>query len=267
MSAGKVLLLAGGPLIGAAAVWTSLPMHPWTAALGLATTIIGFAGLVIIGVLIPQLAMFAPIVCRATTGRPEVALTFDDGPSPSSTPKVLAELARYRVHATFFVLGDKVEKHPDLVHAIHEAGHEIGLHGLTHDRLLSLRHPRRITSDLERAQTLIESVTGQRTRLFRPPVGHVSPRTAVAARRLRLTLVGWSVRSRDGLRGSTAADVAERVLSRLTAGAIVLLHDASERETFEPAGVGALPAILAEARRRGLGCVTVSQALAEKRSP
>jgi len=259
MSAGRALL-AASIIAGCAAVaWVLLsataPVWPVIAAL------LTFAGVLLAGVMNPRLAMFAPIVCRSASGRPEVALTFDDGPSPLSTRKVLAELSRFGAHATFFVLGAKAEKHPDLVKAIHAAGHEIGLHGFTHDRLLSLRHPSEIVSDLERARSVVESLTGERPRLFRPPIGHVSPRTAVAVRRLGLTLVGWSVRARDGLRGTTAAVVAKRMLSRLAPGAIVLLHDASEHEDFEPAGVAALAEILAETNRRGVACVTVSQAM------
>jgi peptidoglycan-N-acetylglucosamine deacetylase len=259
MSAGKALLLASSiavPAVAAASILS--PAAPiWPAAIGL----MAFVGVLVAGVMNPRLEMFAPVVCRSATGRSEVALTFDDGPSPSSTPKVLDALSHFGARATFFLLGAKAEAHPDLVKAIHAAGHEIGLHGFTHDRLLSIRHPRQIGSDLERAGTVIESITGQRPHLFRPPVGHVSPRTAVAARRLHLTLVGWTIRARDGLRGTSAASVAKRVLGQLGPGAIVLLHDASEREDFEPAGVAALTGILAEAHRRGLACVTVSEAM------
>jgi peptidoglycan-N-acetylglucosamine deacetylase len=83
----------------------------------------------------------------------------------------------------------------------------------------------------------------------------------VAVRRLGLTLVGWNVRARDGLASATASTVLRRVVNRLAPGAIVLLHDASEREQYQPASVAALPQILSEIRRRGLACVTVAQAL------
>jgi peptidoglycan-N-acetylglucosamine deacetylase len=262
MSAGKLLLLSSGTAGLALAVAHLLApgFPPWPLVFAIA----GFAAIILTGVMTPRLAMFAPIVCRATSGRPELALTFDDGPSPSSTPKVLAELARHHARATFFVLGAKAQRHPEILRAIQAGGHEIGVHGHTHDRLLSIRHPRRITADLMQAQGIIHEVTGQRPHLFRPPVGHVSPRTAVAARRLALTLVGWSIRAYDGVGGASAADVGRRVVNRLEPGAIVLLHDASERAQYEPAGVTALPTILAEAARRGLACVTLSEALAKR---
>lgn len=239
-------------------VYPGLPVGLIGAAL------VAYVGIILGGVLSPRLAMFAPVVCRVPGGHLEVVLTFDDGPSPRTTPSVLAELARHNARATFFVLGAKVERHPEIVQAIVAGGHELGVHGQQHDRLLSLRHPRRIAADIDRARAIVQAITGHRPSLFRPPIGHISPRTAVAARQLELTLVGWSVRARDGLRQTTPATVVKRVTDGLEPGAIVLLHDASENEDFQPAGVEALPQILAEATRRGLACVTLSEALSKR---
>ncbi len=259
MSVGRILLLSSSAALCVLALGQVLSSTSMVWPIALALSL--YLAIVSAGVMTPRLAMFAPIVCRAVSRRPEVALTFDDGPSPLSTPRVLAELARRNARATFFVLGAKAQNNPEILRSIHAAGHEIGLHGLEHDRLLSIRHPSRIEAELARAQSIIRSVTGNRPQLFRPPLGHVSPRTAVAARRLGLTLVGWNVRARDGLAGAIAAKVLRRVVARLAPGSIILLHDASEREEHEPAGVAALPEILAEISRRGLACVTVSQAL------
>ena len=226
----------------------------------------GYLAVILAGVMIPRLAMFAPVLCRVPNPRAEVVLTFDDGPNPESTRKVLATLNRFGAHATFFVLGSKALAAPEVLREIAAAGHEIGVHGDYHDRLLSLRHPERIASDVERAQGAVSAATGQRPRLFRPPIGHVSPRTALVASRLGLTLVGWSVRAQDGLARTTAAAALRRVVAGLRPGAIVLLHDASERSQRAPAGVAALPAILEETRRRGLRCVSLAQALAQEPS-
>jgi peptidoglycan/xylan/chitin deacetylase (PgdA/CDA1 family) len=265
MSLGRILFLSSSValfvLSALALLYPAVALWPVLAAAA------AYLGVILIGVMTPRLAMFAPVVCRAPSGRPEIALTFDDGPSPASTPKVLAELARHNARATFFVLGAKAEKHAEVLRAIAAAGHEIGLHGHEHDRFLSLRSPRRIEGELRRARSVVESLTGQVPRLFRPPIGHVSPRTAVAARRLDLALIGWNVRACDGLAGTTAAKVLRRVVAGLLPGAIVLLHDASEREQHEPASLAVLPQILAEAARRGLACVTVSQALSPPAHP
>jgi peptidoglycan/xylan/chitin deacetylase (PgdA/CDA1 family) len=254
MSAGRSLFLVSTlVLVATAAVLAVL------GARGLVLIALGgYAVVLLAGVMIPQLAMFAPVILRLDSTHQEIALTFDDGPRPASTREVLATLARFDARATFFVLGEKVRAAPDVLREIADAGHEIGIHGDWHDRLLSLRNPRRIIADIERARDAVAAVIGKRPTLFRPPLGHVSPRTAVAAKRLGLTLVGWSVRSRDGLAGATADTVQRRVTAGLYPGAIILLHDAAERGEREPAGVAALPGILAEATRRGLRCVTIS---------
>jgi peptidoglycan/xylan/chitin deacetylase (PgdA/CDA1 family) len=264
MSVGRVLFVGSSvvtvamalalPLVGASSIW------PATFVL------VAYLAVLLAGVMNPRLAMFAPVVWHAPSNRAEFALTFDDGPDPTSTRKVLASLAHGSVRATFFVLGTKARATPEVLREIAAAGHELGIHGDHHDRLLSLRHPNRIVADLERALAAVESATGRRPRLFRPPLGHVSPRTALAARRLGLTLVGWSAGGRDGLARTTVTRTLRRVIAGLRPGAIILLHDAAEFGDHEPAGVAALQEILQEAARRGLRCVSVSEALGAEAS-
>jgi peptidoglycan/xylan/chitin deacetylase (PgdA/CDA1 family) len=105
----------------------------------------------------------------------------------------------------------------------------------------------------------VEDACGVRPTLLRPPVGHVSSRTAAAARRLGLRLIAWSVRARDGLGERDADRVARRIERGLRDGAIVALHDASEKGDFEPASVAALPRILDALERRGLRSVTIDE--------
>jgi peptidoglycan-N-acetylglucosamine deacetylase len=263
MSTGRVLLVAATVAAPLLAGLLSMSTAPWLAT----AVLVGYLAVLVAGVMIPRLAMFAPVICHVPSARADIALTFDDGPGATSTRKILAALAHFNAHATFFVLAAKARRLPEVLHEIVDAGHAIGIHGDTHDRLLSLRHPDRIAADLEHALALVESATGVRPHLFRPPIGHVSPRTAVAARRLRLTLVGWSVRSRDGLATTTAAEVTRRVTAGLRPGAIVLLHDAAEQGDREPAAVIALPEILEEIARRGLRCVPISQLLQPPEKP
>jgi peptidoglycan/xylan/chitin deacetylase (PgdA/CDA1 family) len=108
-----------------------------------------------------------------------------------------------------------------------------------------------VRADLARAVEFLATTTGERPRLYRPAVGQTNPRIARIAGELGLTIVGWSVRGRDGVRAD-AGRVVERVVPRLRDGAIVLLHDAAERDDHEPAAGTALPRILAAMRERGL---------------
>jgi peptidoglycan/xylan/chitin deacetylase (PgdA/CDA1 family) len=210
-----------------------------------------YAGLIAWGVLDPSLEMFASVVWRGPEGARGVALTFDDGPHPSFTRSILDTLDAAGAQATFFVIGEKGAREPELLRELVARGHLVGVHGEHHDRLLSLRSAARVRADLARSVEFLAATTGARPRLYRPPVGQTNPRIARIAAELGLTIVGWSVRGRDGVRAD-AARVAGRVVSGLQDGAIVLLHDAAERDDHEPAARAALPAILAAMRERGL---------------
>jgi peptidoglycan/xylan/chitin deacetylase (PgdA/CDA1 family) len=212
-----------------------------------------------IGTVIPQLEMYGDWVWRGERGQRAVALTFDDGPNPDSTRRVLDVLERAGQKATFFVVGRKAEAHPDVVREIHAAGHLIGLHGYGHDRLYSLKGPRFVERDIKRSQDAIERICGVRPIIFRPPLGYVTPRTVVGARRAGVELIAWSVRSIDGLGNADPTRVLRRVERGLEEGAIVALHDAAERDDFEPASVKALPRILDALERRGLKSVRLDE--------
>jgi peptidoglycan/xylan/chitin deacetylase (PgdA/CDA1 family) len=210
-----------------------------------------------LGTLAPGLGLFGVVHTRGPAGRREVALTFDDGPNPTSTPRVLALLAEHGAKATFFVVGEKALAYPELVRAIADAGHGVGVHGHVHDRLYALRSARFVERDLARAVAAVRSVLGFRPTLFRPPVGFVSGPIAVSAERAALTLVGWSARSLDGRAHATPARVLARATRALENGAIVLLHDAAERDDHEPACLAILGELLTRLRDRGLTAVTV----------
>jgi peptidoglycan/xylan/chitin deacetylase (PgdA/CDA1 family) len=196
------------------------------------------------GVLKIQLRMFADAVVRGPRGARGVALTFDDGPHPVHTRKVLDVLDAKRAKATFFVIAKKAERYPEVVREVLARGHAVGLHSYEHDRLFSFRAPSRVKADLTRGIAVLEKITGGRPGLFRPPVGHTTPAIARVCDELDLTVVGWSVRARDGLGRGTAGKVAARVRGGLADGAIVALHDAKELGEEEPASVGALREIL-----------------------
>jgi peptidoglycan/xylan/chitin deacetylase (PgdA/CDA1 family) len=155
------------------------------------------------------------------------------------------------------VIGRKAKLYPEIVSEIVKRGHAVGVHGYDHDRLFSLRTPESIRLDLARAVEVIAAATGQTPTLFRPPIGHTSPRIAGALDDFDFTVVGWSVRGLDGLRGARPETVAARIVPRLRDGAIVLLHDAAENEDFTPASLAALPRILAAMARKNLAGVRV----------
>jgi peptidoglycan-N-acetylglucosamine deacetylase len=182
-----------------------------------------------------------------------VALTFDDGPDPGSTPEFVQLLAERGVRATFFMLGSMVAKAPALAAEISAAGHQIGVHGFDH-RYLTVRGPRATHSDLTRATDLIAEATGTRPTLFRPPYGVLSGPALVTARQLRLTPVLWGSWGREWTPGATPASVLQTLVSGLEGGVTVLLHDSGC--TSPPgawqAGLAALSPLIDECERRGL---------------
>ncbi|MGW7099588.1 polysaccharide deacetylase family protein [Streptomyces sp. NPDC054838] len=180
-----------------------------------------------------------------------VALTFDDGPDPRSTPHFLRLLAQHGVHATFFLLGSQAQRSPGLVREISAAGHEVGIHGWLHRPLL-LRGPRATLDDLARARDTIATTTGERPVLFRPPYGVMSTAAHVAARRLDLDPVLWTCWGEDWTARATPESVHRTVTSDLAGGGTILLHDSDC--TSAPgawrATLGALPRILETCARR-----------------
>jgi peptidoglycan/xylan/chitin deacetylase (PgdA/CDA1 family) len=223
---------------------------------------VAFVGLFLyatLGVLWPHSGMYGDAVSRGKTGSRAIALTFDDGPHPITTRAVLEILRQHDARATFFVLGHKVVAHPDVVREIHAAGHTIGVHGFQHDRLFCLRSSRYALTQIERTQRAIERACGLTPTLFRPPIGFASHLTFRGAEQAGVEVIAWTVRSLDGLEGARSERVAQRVIKRLVDGAIVLLHDAAERDDFEPASIAALPQILRAVREQRFKTVSVDE--------
>ncbi len=216
-----------------------------------------YVGVLLCGVMILRLRVFVDAMIRGPRGAKGVALTFDDGPHPESTMRALDALDAANAKATFFVIGKKAEAHPEVVRAILERGHAVGLHSYEHDRLFAMRGATRWHDDLTRCARVVEDISGERTRLFRPPIGHTVPHTPRIVRELGLRVIGWSVSARDGVRADSKK-IVERIVTSARDGSIVLLHDASERGTHEPAGVAALPEILEGLKKKGLAVVPLS---------
>jgi peptidoglycan/xylan/chitin deacetylase (PgdA/CDA1 family) len=256
----RLTFLASAIGIGGLALHAAAGGEPVSAVIGALS--LGWGALATTGVVFPSLGVYGRVVLRGPPGRARVALTFDDGPHPVTTRRVLEALAPTRHRATFFVLGEKVRRHPDVVREIHAGGHTIGVHGDCHDRLLSFRMPWSVHNQIGRAGDAVEAATGARPRFFRPPLGHTSLTTVLGARRAGVTIVGWSSRGYDGIRRRTPDAVVRRVSRTLTDGAIVMLHDAAEHDDFEPASVPALPRLVALLDERGLASVGLDALLA-----
>jgi len=177
-----------------------------------------------LGAAFPQWRMYGAFVCRGSRQRMCVALTFDDGPDPRSTPVLLDALQEEGVKVVFFCVGEKVAAHPELAARIVREGHLVENHSYDHSNGMNFLTTRQLCAEMTHAQTVIEHATGRQPRLFRPPMGLSNPRVFRAARALRLTVVGWTARGLD-TKESKPTRIVKRLTARLRPGAILLLHD------------------------------------------
>ena len=155
-----------------------------------------------------------------------ILLTFDDGPCAETTPQVLDILDRYQVKAAFFVVGNRIEKSPEILRMIAERGHLVGNHSYHHSPR-PLVNPFRIFDDLRKCAALIKGCGIEDHRIYRPPCGRLSPLTFFVAKILGYRIVFWSVEGQDwNCRSEVeAANISQKILNEISGRDIVLLHD------------------------------------------
>lgn len=190
-----------------------------------------------------------------------VCLTFDDGPEPRSTPRILRLLEDAGAKATFFLLGQQVERYPELVRQIVAAGSEVGEHGQGH-RHAWKTGPLAYWRDLQQGRrSVAEALGASEVRVYRPAFGEMNLLTLMYLALGRRQLVMWNVNPRD-FEQESGAEVAARVIKLLEPGSIILFHDGRADAPGDPeVTVEAVRLVLAEARRRGLRLVTASEAM------
>ena len=185
------------------------------------------------------------LICwRVKTHLAQLAITFDDGPHPTFTPKVLDILASHGVKATFFVLGREAERYPHLLERTVADGHEVGLHGYDHTHL-------DLPGQMNRTLSIVRGL-GADSRTLRPPGGRLSGEIIAWSLQHQMSILMWSFDLRDSLRHEGKAS-SRQPFESLTAGDIVLAHDDN------PVCVAELPELINVARRRGLTTVRVSE--------
>ena len=249
-------------LLHAAAVVTLIArpgLWPWAIG-GLAANQL----LLIAASLWPRGRILGPNLVRlpaAAAARNEVSLSFDDGPDPEVTPKVLDLLDRYRVRASFFCIGEKAAAFPDLVRDIARRGHSVENHSHRHSHAFAFYGLQRLRREVDAAQGVIAGITGRAPAFFRAPAGFRSPLLDPVMAACGLRYVSWTRRGFDTVHGD-----AEAVLRRLTRGLkpgdILLMHDGAFARTSdgEPVVLAVLPALLERLAAAGLKSVPLPAA-------
>ncbi|MCE5168861.1 polysaccharide deacetylase family protein [Paenibacillus profundus] len=192
----------------------------------------------------------------------QIAFTFDDGPDPLYTPKLLDLLQEHGVKATFFVLGSKAEKYPELTRRIYREGHQIGIHNYTHlpNWLMTPWHVRQ--QHVERSADIVERIIGERPAFYRPPWGILNAGDLLYLRK-SYRIVLWSVMGWDWKRAVDADQLARRLMKNIKPGSIVLLHDSGDTIGADEAApqqmLEGLQDILKELRLKGYQCVRADE--------
>lgn len=224
-------------------------------------------GIAILAALIfhPNAAFWAPLRFRAEGAPDAVALTFDDGPDPTFTPAVLRILAEKEAPATFFVVGERVEAHGDVLAAIDAQGHLVGNHTYRHDLTFHFRLWRAVRDELRRCEAAIDAVIGKRPRFFRSPQGFKNPALGDVLHQEKLLAVGWQARGLDAV-GASAAEIERRILASIRPGGVIVMHDGAGLYGTEDRAptLAALPRIIDAIRARGLRIVPLDELLGEK---
>jgi peptidoglycan/xylan/chitin deacetylase (PgdA/CDA1 family) len=198
--------------------------------------------------LLPRSAWLGPVLVRLpgpAEARREIALTFDDGPDPATTPRILDLLEARAARSTFFCIGRRVEERPELAAEIVRRGHRVENHSYRHPAGFWFLPPAALRAEIERGQEAIAGAAGRAPRLFRAPAGIRSPLLEPALAQAGLDLVAWTRRGFDTVTGKSEA-VLGRLLRGLSPGDILLLHDRAARRTASgsPVVLEVLPRLL-----------------------
>lgn len=166
--------------------------------------------------------------CRAKTKQKVIALSFDDGPHPRRTPMVLEVLAQHQIKAIFFLIGEDAERYPEIVKRIVDEGHLIGNHSYRHNGKFPILGKKRMEEDLKKCESILNNITNQEIKYFRPPFGVTNPTIGSVARKLGYKTIGWSIRSLD-TKTVSRTKVLMRIKRLAHPGGIILMHDNREQ--------------------------------------
>lgn len=234
--------------------------------LGVSTLAFNHAGLTIAG-LLPRTNLLGPNLTRlpvASAARHEIALTLDDGPDPEITPRVLDLLDAANAKATFFCIGHRARRYPEICRQIVARGHRIENHSDTHSWAFSIYGPQRIKNDIWAAQQTLADITGELPRFFRPTAGLRNVFLEPVLCELDMMLATWSRRSYDTQEGRSTV-VLERLSKHLEPGEILLMHDghSARMPDGSPVILDVLPKLLSFLTHQQLKPVTLAHAIYE----
>lgn len=195
--------------------------------------------------------------------RKQIALTFDDAPDPRFTPQILDVLARYRVCATFFVVGERAAKHPDLLRRIVSEGHIVGNHSYNHP-VFSKLSINKFQSQIWQTDEVIRRIAGISPLLIRPPYGELLPQQVRWGKGMGFTIVNWDVDSEDWRKNPSSSKVLANIRKTLQPGSIVLQHAGGGEGQSLAGTIDALPVLIEQLQGKGYDMVTLPELLGKR---
>ena len=222
-----------------------------------AVLLLVYLNIQVFGASVLSASFFTSVKWHGDPASNKIAITFDDGPIPVMTERILDVLAEHQVPAAFFCIGNRVNDYPALTKRIFDSGHLVGNHSYWHGPMFDLQSADKISRELFDTDVAIEKIIHKKPAFFRPPYGVTNPMVAAAIEKGGYKTIGWSVRSFDSMKKNGNV-LLERITKTLKGGDVILFHDYSQ------ATLEILPAFFEHVTRVGLKIVRLDELLKEK---
>jgi peptidoglycan/xylan/chitin deacetylase (PgdA/CDA1 family) len=190
--------------------------------------IILYKAAIIYGSSVIQSNFYIEAHCKGATKEKVVAITFDDGPDPGFTLKIIQVLNHFDVKATFFVIGKNIRGNEAIIKQIDSEGHILGNHTFSHSFFIDFKGRKAFREELTSTMAAVYKLTGRQMKFFRPPYGVTTPHLANASKDLDYEVIGWNIRSMDTT-GDSEEIITNRIKEQMKPGSIILFHDTSEK--------------------------------------
>jgi len=184
-----------------------------------------FIIIVVFGVVNIRFQMFLKSYNYNSKSNNKVAITYDDGPDKVNTVKILDILKKYNAKASFFLIGENIEKHTFIAENIHKQGHIIANHTYYHKNTFPINSKKKIKEEISKTQRILKEITGTENKYFRPPFGVTNPTISRALKNTCLIVIGWNIRTFDTKKNLEKEQILKNIVKKLKAGDIILLHD------------------------------------------
>lgn len=208
--------------------------------------------LISIGVFNIRLGFFIKSNYAGNAAKPEISITFDDGPDAINTPQILEILEKENIKATFFCIGKKIKEQENLIKRMNQQGHIIANHTFSHSDFIDFKNTAGWIEEINLTEHTIETIINKKTLLFRPPYGVTNPMIANAVNKLKYKVIGWNLRSMDGT-PKPSNIIIDKVCSNVKNGSLVLFHDT------HPKIAQILQAFIAHCKKNNLNIVPLTQ--------